>query len=62
MSTDTLTAIIDFLTDDVSVTDDDGGVWRPCDEARVEILASDDPEATAIRIVTTTPMRGEWRQ
>lgn len=57
-----LTATIDTLADDIYVTDDEGGVWRPCDEARAEILASADPEATAIQIVTTTPMRGDWKQ
>lgn len=55
----TLTATID--TDDIYVTDSEGGVWRPSEEAAAEILASDDPEAAAIRIATTAPMRGEWK-
>ena len=50
------------IADDIYVTDSEGGVWRPSEEAAAEILAADDPEATAINIAATTPMRGEWKQ
>ena len=46
----------------LTVTDPQGGVWWPDAEATAEIEASDDPEATAIKIATDEPMRGEWRQ
>jgi hypothetical protein len=42
------------------VIDTDGGIWWPNADAESEIDASDDPEAKAIEICTTTPMRGEW--
>ena len=58
----TLTATIDTNSIyPIYVTDSEGGVWWPSEEAAAEILAAEDPEATAIRIVTTDPMRGEWK-
>lgn len=35
--------------------------WWPAGEAADEIDASDDPEATVLRICESAPMRGEWR-
>lgn len=45
----------------MTVLDTDGGRWWPSDEALAEIEASDDPEATALRICENEPMRGQWR-
>lgn len=46
---------------DWSVVDPQGGRWWPSAKAHDEITASDDPAATAVRIATESPMRGEWR-
>jgi len=51
-----------FNDDTIIVTDTDGGVWWPSDEAEAEIMASDDPESKAIEIAETEPMRGTWQQ
>lgn len=50
-------------TDGTWAVDDavDGGRWFPGDEAEAEILASEDPAATAVRICRESPMRGTWR-
>lgn len=45
----------------ICVHDEAGGVWWPSDEADVEIEASEDPEATALRICREQPMRGTWK-
>lgn len=52
---------VELAHDVHTVRDPDGGVWWPSEEAAAEIAASDDPGATAIRMCTTEPMRGEWR-
>lgn len=44
-----------------AVDDEDGGRWFPGDDAEAEILASEDPAATAVHICREQPMRGEWR-
>lgn len=46
--------------DTYTVADECGGRWWPSDEASEEIDASAEPEATALRICTEQPMRGEW--
>jgi hypothetical protein len=43
-----------------TVTDTEGGVWWPNDEASAQINAADNPEAEAVRIANTEPMRGTW--
>ena len=43
------------------VSDPEGGIWLPSDEAIEEIEASADPESTALRICRERPMRGTWR-
>lgn len=49
------------ITDDtVRVRDPRGGVWYPDEEAEAEIRAASDPEARAIEIASTEPMRGTW--
>ncbi len=54
------TAYAEQMADGWRVVDPDDGVWWPSDEAEAEIQASDDPAATAVRIATQDPMRGEW--
>lgn len=44
-----------------AVDDPAGGRWWPGAETAAEIDASDDPEATSLRICQEQPMRGEWR-
>lgn len=44
-----------------AVEDAAGGRWFPGDDAEAEILASEDPAATAVRICRESPMRGTWR-
>ena len=53
-----LTAEID--DDAIRVRDSHGGVWYPSDEAEAEIRAASDPEARAVEVARTTPMRGSW--
>lgn len=53
-----LTAEIDG--DTVRVRDSHGGIWYPDEEAEAEIRAASDPEAQAVEIARTTPMRGTW--
>lgn len=53
-----LTAEID--DDAICVRDSHGGVWYPDEEAEAEIRAASDPEARAVEIARTTPMRGTW--
>ena len=47
--------------DTITVVDSEGGRWWPNEDAEAEIEAADDPEATAIRICESQPMRGVWR-
>ena len=47
--------------DAIYVEDEHGGIWHPSDEALAEILASDDPEAAAVRICHQSPLRGAWK-
>ena len=51
---------IDEHDDCPSVRDPEGGVWYPTFSAAREILASDDPVATAARICRDQPHRGTW--
>jgi len=51
-----------FNDDTITVTDAEGGIWWPNQEAEAEIMASEDPEAKAIEICHTQPMRGTWQQ
>ena len=44
----------------IGVEDTDGGVWWPNDEANAEIMASADPQATALTMCEAEPTRGEW--
>ena len=57
-----MSIIIDTLHDTIVVRDSEGGVWWPSDEARAEIEASPDPEATALMIAEDHPTRGAWKQ
>lgn len=43
-----------------TVRDAEGGVWHPDAEAVGEIQAAGNPEAVALRICDTEPMRGAW--
>jgi hypothetical protein len=43
-----------------TVADPNGGRWWSSAEARAEIEASADPQATALRICNKTPTRGKW--
>lgn len=52
--------IIYTATDEIAVRDTDGGVWHPNEDTKVEIEHADDPEAKAIQICKTQPMRGAW--
>lgn len=56
---ETMTA--DLCDDTWTVVDSEGGRWWPSDEAADEIAASNEPAATAVRIATNEPMRGQWR-
>lgn len=45
----------------VTVHDDDaGGIWRPSEEAGIDIDASDDPLQRAAEICRDEPHRGTW--
>jgi len=50
----------EFRADTWTVTDTAGGVWWPSDDTAREIEEADDPEAAAVEICRTTPMRGVW--
>ncbi len=39
---------------------DGGGVWHPDEDAAREIRAHRDPDAAAVRMCRTQPMRGSW--
>ena len=43
------------------VTDSEGGIWWPSDEAAEEIESAEDPKAAALRICEAEPMRGTWK-
>lgn len=53
-----LTAEID--DDAICVRDSHGGVWYPDEDAEAEIRAAADPEARAVEVARTEPMRGTW--
>jgi hypothetical protein len=53
--------IAETASDTITIRDEDGVRWWPSDEALEEIEASDDAEATAVRICDEEPMRGEWK-
>lgn len=40
--------------------DDGSAIWWPSAEAEAEIDAAEDPAARAVKICSTSPMRGEW--
>lgn len=42
------------------VSDPDGGVWHPSDEAAGVIEAAASPASAAIQICIAEPMRGKW--
>lgn len=51
---------VDITLAAVYVTDRDGGVWHPDENATREILGSEDIEGAAIRICAEAPHRGKW--
>jgi hypothetical protein len=60
LTTDLLSWSEGEIVNEWTVLDEAGGRWHPSDEAREEINAADDPEATALRICVAQPMRGTW--
>jgi hypothetical protein len=50
------------LYDTYAVEDAEGGIWHPGEDAQAMIAASNDPDATAIRLAADKPMLGEWAQ
>ena len=45
----------------IVVIDNEGGTWTPDDEAAAEIQSAADPQAAAIEMCRSTPMRGRWQ-
>jgi hypothetical protein len=43
-----------------TVSDPNGGVWVPTEEAQAEITAAHDPETAAVMMCTESPMQGVW--
>lgn len=45
-----------------TVTDSDGGVWWPNEDAQKEIQDADAPEDAALALCLVHPMSGVWKQ
>lgn len=48
--------------DIIVVIDSDGGIWWPSAETSDEIRRAENPEALAVEICESAPMRGTWKQ
>lgn len=60
MKTENLKIVRD--NDNIGVRDVEDGlsIWWPKADAQAEIQAANDPEAAALKMCETDPMRGDW--